>query len=808
MGLVRVTVDCSQIDEHKRVKPLFGLNRPPVHLQMYDIDIDEFCDYTSVYLLAGVKSVRLHASAFDVANLFRGHGEDDWTENTQFQRGLGAPQAFKDEVEAITNRSWSDFERYLSEQEYVFESIYTGIAYNQIPHPFAPGVKYRFDDQDFIRLVSDVWNIDADANSCWLYWRPVEGLADAENYEFEHTMATATYRSISSSGFEIYYRVGESWNGPSYAGPGAGPRMGLLVDGRRNYARAASTILRKLLSTPDTIPPSFLEIWKEPDGSGFGGPYDVHSFSENQPYSSDEVNRLLLWCEDFADMYRACHEQLRSQALAKIAWFPVGGVSVTSAGIKEFADGTLHPVNDGDYRKVTELYKALEAQEPACLEFFTYHLYSLDSLLDAYGGGAEGTLDPIALALATAGDLSRIHTQIKNLFGDIPVHVTEWHFAGEGGARLEFPDRITTGYSASYASSMLTWMQYPDFNIDRAYWYVGYSEGAGMFWRHDQTDDGGGATTVTEIRPAAFAMALHSTLEGDYWVPVKFERQFLPGQWFPEVDNVIEAVSQIGFGVSALATCSDDQYSRSSVILTNLSDEKQEVELVVNGLPAGDYTVKTKTISDEDFKRPITVGDWYDTTTGLPGPDGKDAEVYFQQLADIENHPGTTGHLGVLHELSTYTERIEMKPHAVHRIDFVGAEHGPAETEIVIPDAPRRKREKTLEEKITYCVPKSTLSKRLSFREYSRKHRQQIAEMRDFMEAIGYRVDILMLSIFWSFYDSRLERSAEICSEFDGFEWLAWYRERICVSEGNRAWRDGEYGSELRGKADGSAGAD
>ena len=131
-----------------------------------------------------------------------------------------------------------------------------------------------------------------------MYWRPRSEAAvnHIPAYQWEESHAEAAYTDLARAnrrhGIEIYYRLGESWRGPTYTeapldvlDPRTQAREGGL--GEVRYAAVAANILDYLLSIQilaefptgklgdlqqrwlPSISPAFVEIWNEPDGSFF-----------------------------------------------------------------------------------------------------------------------------------------------------------------------------------------------------------------------------------------------------------------------------------------------------------------------------------------------------------------------------------------------------------------------------------------------------------------------------------------------------------------------------------------------------------
>ena len=342
----RIEVDFPWWETDDRIKPLNGVNKGVLTYPKYGQTEGRpsvIFDVTRLYQAAGVTSTRLHSDVFDVANILRGVGA--------FQSGISFLEGAPDPPPLYP----ADFDGvvadYLARHEGRFFSL--------------SGLNGALDTADVFDDVGDYEIVKIERWEAWLYWYPAsEAAVEAlGNYVFGPvTGVLASYTALVDGDFEIYFRVGESNQGPSYMGP----LIDVLHDPatlRLRYASAAAKILHHLVSstvdpvTHEATPPRFIEIWNEPNGAGYTGPSAV---AENGVDSTPEE-----WAEDFGGM-----ADLVFDAVGHLA--PTAGFGFNDQGMVDF----VHSVGGDAPEKVFELLKDVQLSD---LPFLSFHVYGMET---------------------------------------------------------------------------------------------------------------------------------------------------------------------------------------------------------------------------------------------------------------------------------------------------------------------------------------------------------------------------------------------------------------------------------------------
>ncbi len=642
----RVEVDFPWWVTDDRIKPLNGVNKGVLTYPKYgrtEGRPEVIFDVTRLYQAAGVTSTRLHSDVFDVANIFRGAGA--FVSGIGFLDGAPNPPPndqghFDEIVESYLGAhegrfySRSGLNRALAEA-----SVYD----NQVP-------------QEFVQI--ERWE-------AWLYWYPATDSAvdDQGNYIFgSDTGALASYAALVDGGFEIYFRVGESNQGPSYMSPS----LGILHDPIPlwlRYAGAADKILHHLISstydpaTQTVTPPRFIEIWNEPNGAAYTGPHAVAVDGvDSEPAG---------WAEDFGGM-----ADLVFDAVGHFA--PTAGFGFSDQGMVDF----VRSIGGGPPEKVFELLKNIRLSE---LPFLSFHVYGMEigdtgdspvALMDRAMTFADKLVDlrkavnllslcqrlfPGRCTLESLSYLEALDFPLDHS-GAPPLHITEWNAWTELAPDWDFP---ALGLWGAFVSFGLTVMQHPDLDVERAHFWDGRvargplgdanprDTGVGLFSAMQQLNGDVGFV----VRPSALAMSLHAGIEEDAWIPVEIART-LPG--IPESSTAmcsdVLSAAEARFEVTALATQSED-LQRRTVIVTNLSELEREVVVAVSGLavapgqPHTGFTATIRTLDCGNFPANGVGIHPADPLTDPAEPDLQEVEAVFDDHFEVDLHIIPANHL-------------------------------------------------------------------------------------------------------------------------------------------------------------------
>jgi len=569
---VRVAFNAQSSD---RIKPLRGVNKGVLSYPKYGVDQpgqrpSMICDFTRLYQAAGVTSVRTHDDVFDVANALRGSGS--FVSGVEFAESAPLPTNpqdlanVNDAVDAILDES----------NGYVFS---TSALNNRL----------RFNNLDHLAVFG--------AFDAWLSWYPSSGeaVASPDNYWLgdDTTGIRRSYLALADGGFEIYYRIGESFHGPSFMGT-ASP---LLLQGapdvstpRSRYATAAATMLQLLLEPgePD-VPagdlPGFIEIWNEPNGAGYMGPYAKWDPTDDPQWAR--------WAGDYRGMVDALDLTLGGVA-------PAGGFAFNRSGLELF-------IQSMEGLQPSKVFSFLKDVPLAGMPFVSFHWYHTDATADEPLTPQTMKLADDLVALRGAVDrLATFQQHLAHLLDlDLlpgppglveaqpsvhgpPLHITEWNFRTQADDALEFPG---SGLWGAFASAGQTWMQHPSLDVERAHFWDGHyvagtakqdggDGGVGLF---SALEDDGGIRFA--VHASALTMSLHDGLDGDAWIPVVLERTRMVPFWQDTYTSVLDAAADRAEVTAQTSRSLDGQ--RSTVILTNLAPGARDVSVEVSGF-AGD----------------------------------------------------------------------------------------------------------------------------------------------------------------------------------------------------------------------------
>jgi len=396
------------------IRNLYGAVTGPrtVATQCHEEDQFEF-DFSDLYKIIGVKSVRTHDTDLDVSNIYR---ED----STSFSHGLHTTMA-TDDVPDENAILCSESENLAPGVEWIF----------WYPNSFTPGDTH-FDYQPYY-----------DHNG-------LTRLKVVENYD-----------AIPLFGCEIYFRVGEAYYGPTYFN--LHQDSSYTVDSRKQlFAQVAAQIIRDLGFSPDPsfglsqyrIPPSFLEIWNEPDALCYQGEHWLGA-------DSGDVGETELFAEDFASLYNHIYDQLNSVVQSEGGGIiPIGGCGFVKDSLLDLAEKWVsgNPTENIVYQFLYRMDN---------YDFISFHLYATDN----------STNDTLQWKLKACEFPANLQT-ICGVLGDYiaqfcpgtPKHLTEWNICVP---KIDQGTMGNTIFGAAFISAALAWMQEPSLGLERAHYFSG-----------------------------------------------------------------------------------------------------------------------------------------------------------------------------------------------------------------------------------------------------------------------------------------------------------------------------------------------
>ena len=802
MTTYRFTVDVSQGDDAHRIKPLNGVNKGPIQAFRYDIGLQGgySINYTLLFILAGIQSVRTHDSMLDVAHIFRGTSGQWPASGTDLVHGVEAIDEYLQPIAdqengGVLEDAREDFLDAVTNQQ-MASSVLMFSMKNLGP---------PFDQEGYIPRLGD----------CWLYWRPDSAAAAdlSANFEYITSGAEESYRSILGSGFELYMRLGESYHGPSYMGSDEDDAIG----GKESYAIAAANIVADLAEavggagSPEH--PAFVEILNEPDQSGYTGPDDQSSCSEdaNNNWTTMNRARTATWCEDYLDLFAHCVDELTTRGIDLTTIGCPGFTSESMRNLVLYQEGIGQPPGTApNDSKVDQLLRLLLDQHPSAMNFLAFHQYGDLS-------SAESDVTRLELAQQFPSDVQARVGALRVITDDLgldtlPVHVNEWHLTGlnvEGYDDLA--DALTGSFGAAFVSLGLSVMQHPDLGIERAHLYPAYDAHGGHFhWDGQQFF----------VRPSAFAMRLHAGLRDDLWLPVSARRRSprapagSPFEYPPEgPEDIFEAI-EAGHDVVAMASRESGPAGsrRNSVILTNLSEEVCSAVVRFQGLRSGAHTLRTKHIHRDKPGSAVSLGR-YPNTHPYILPSFVESIQAFWTYANIDLNPDNgPGAMVVVDNTGESSFGVVLPAHGVMRIDLVEYFPAPGERPRADGETDTTNRgdevlqvqdeephvassgARQIDEHVPHGheIPpwyrESIESEELPDRDWQpevrlpdldagnqRRYRHCLAQMRTAMKTLGYVVDVRMLHAFYDYYTAKIVETGQGPAELDEIDWFTWY---------------------------------
>jgi len=271
---------------------------------------------------------------------------------------------------------------------------------------------------------------------------------DAANYDFD--AADLGIDAIVDGGFELFLRLGESYNGPNDT---TQPAMWAAV-AQRAYEHVAT-------GWPDPLDlsrtPAWVEIHNEPDG--------------------------FFWLGSNAG-FLALYEQTWDAVTAVTA----DGLVAPSVGGSGFTDGGTSAWLNGS-SSLTLVTDFVAANAGSRLDFLSVHYY----------GSCAGS-DPVELVEYIAAIRAALDAT-GNL--GIPILLTEWNIGLGSVCGTTFFYEAEVG---SFVAAALTLLQDSSLGLPRAYYYDA-APLMGPFSMQDSTEE-------FIVRPAAFAFRAHAELAG------------------------------------------------------------------------------------------------------------------------------------------------------------------------------------------------------------------------------------------------------------------------------------------------------
>lgn len=198
---------------------VYGVNKGPLETARActtEESIKTRLDYTRLYQKVGVTSVRLHDDAVDLSVIFK--------------KGKFSACQLEQDVGFVDP---SRVSRAIGVEAKYDKGNYTCESYDSYC--------YKTDEDSGAFLAWDIPRI---------FGKVTE---DASNYDF--SLADQSYQSVVDGGFEVYLRLGDSWNGTA------------LYSNRTAVSEVGGAVLAHYLSGKTASErPSFIELHNEPDG--------------------------------------------------------------------------------------------------------------------------------------------------------------------------------------------------------------------------------------------------------------------------------------------------------------------------------------------------------------------------------------------------------------------------------------------------------------------------------------------------------------------------------------------------------------
>lgn len=764
----KVEIHVQNIDTNQTISLSAGVNVPALSSGKYDAPQQSslLADYTTLYHAAGIRSIRTHESCLDVANIFRGPSiadSMDWLQSASVEFSVsasptiianyfnGSDALFREIVErAVADRlqtSPYDQQAYNYAQKAFLQSQ-AGLLFNHID--FAKYCIYRG-----INLANN--NNKFYLGDVWLYWRPALGvdLDSPDSYNWSDSMAEQLYKSMLDEDFEIYYRLGDAYHGPSYMGPdGTGFDSSDNRAGKMRYARVAANVVSQFsqiqgdLASP--APPRFVEFWNEPDSGHFTGPDD-------QIIDVPDAAKLDKWSSDLTELYEWCFDELTALGIDPAT---IGGLAFTAKGMRHFLSQCEQNTN------LSKVHAVLSKMDPSKLHFLSFHLYG-NLELQKFG------VRPITLTFEFASSLRDICSYLHQLagFSDLKIHLSEWHLTS-----LQAPgyEGITLSpFGGAFASAALSWMQYPELNIERAHMYPGYSTLSGHF----SFESAENIVPHFTVRPSALASFFHSETVDDYWVPLTIHKS--TNLTWQEIGDVFECVDQ-SEPIVALSSKSAEHPGRVSVILTNLGRRAADITVSIEGLSPGQYNATTVVSQWEDGIQSVPAA--IDVSNGYVVPDPTSVQTLFEELSTPSTEDTVSVDIG-----GTFGKKVTVPGPGIARLeiefvslgegDITGFSNMPGKPDasIWIPDEKRVAPEYFYEKARYIASWKDLLNTSVHYGECLRVYRSHLSAFSRFMEEAGYELKPKDFRWFWNDFITTVQEDGCVCENYSEELWLTKY---------------------------------
>ncbi len=531
-GDMRVIVDLSDADGE--TNPLAGTNRGVLETDRNCGSVANAFDYTALYQAIGVTSVRLHDDSFDTSLIFTA---------SELQDGCTCDDLTTNPD--CANYTCSD----------AADGCYTPTS-----------------------ITTD-----------WMQWELWSSTTtDLSLYDFSE--ADIAYEALLESGIEPYMRLGESWDNATYVHPNT----------NIPYARAAATIAAHFhdrTNFPD-LPaalwqtPTFIELWNEPDGRFWTGPH----------FAADAGGASTTAHGDRVSEFAALHRRLKFWVESELGSSElVGGPAFTQEGMADFAA-------PGDVDSFVRLTLSDAQVGEEYFNFLSLHYYG-NWWPDAGGFDPNDPAyrtfpsDFVGYMVDSRVALNAFCTDSTDGWGlDAsecpPLHLTEWATTLPGNCTKtvgKSTDNLCNSeVGAAYVSSVLSWLQAPSLNVERAHYYAraglygGTVSDIGASFGVDLPDAsacnyGTTATaasdTYVRVSRQSIATSMHSDLGDKDYVPATLMR-YGAGAWLTQ--DMLGAALQ-DWPITAYAVTEGNK-TPHTIVLTHYFDSAVTVPVEIKGL--------------------------------------------------------------------------------------------------------------------------------------------------------------------------------------------------------------------------------
>jgi hypothetical protein len=477
------------------------------------------------------------------------------------------------------------------------------------------------------------------------------------NYEIDDNGVLESYEAMRDGGFELYHHACEDGNfSPSYFDEIDEQQQG-TSSGKERYALVRARSLDVLCRASDGFIPRFCEIFSEPDGGRYTGPYATPT--ERLDWL-DFLSNGTDWSRDFAAMYKAVFESLQDTF---DRWIDEGIIvpedrprlgghgylAAAAEGLNEWVDmaqGSMIPPGWLETDQIAQpsaevfalLAELVRDADEDYFDFVSVHWYGRVETQYAMAGydqdevglyKAAGLPEYLSPEYLTPGvmllQLVKICRGLRRTFEHFgrecpPIQVSEYHYS--------LPEQSgppTYGnFGGMYVSAALTWMQHRLFGIDRAHLFAGHDPMTGIFpcgkdlkELFDEFEPRGQETRFG-IRRGAMAMALHAGIED--WLRVIPEAPVTDVDYVPYYDDddpraevfdgdVLEELRDADellyqtvmgrMGIAVLAARRSVASRDKVLIVTNLDDEVKDVTVRMESMQDGvSYRIERTTLGE------------------------------------------------------------------------------------------------------------------------------------------------------------------------------------------------------------------